>query len=156
MLLNLCTIVYSSECHSSIIKSLKELSVLPNSTKNIKLDFIFLRMNSEISDSFFCEDKSTEKEARKDRKKAKYLREKYLQYWVILLPYKAEIQRLTSISCKFNRSKLQIKATKIINGINVHVLLKEVRIPVDARDSSSIAEYLTTIISPVVSSQSVF
>ncbi|KAI9262569.1 hypothetical protein EDC94DRAFT_496657, partial [Helicostylum pulchrum] len=100
-----------SECHSSIIKSLKELSVLPNPTKNIKLDFIFLPMNSEISDSFFCEDKSTEKEARKDRKKAKYLREKYLQYWVILLPYKAEIQRLTSISCKFNRLKLQIKAT---------------------------------------------
>ncbi|KAG1140276.1 hypothetical protein G6F37_009172 [Rhizopus arrhizus] len=44
------------------------------------------------------------------------------------------------------------KAIKIINGITVHVLLKEVRIPNDARDGSCIAEYLTTIISLAVGS----
>lgn len=53
MLLNFCTIIYSSEYHSSIIKRLKELSFLPNSTKDIKLDFIFSHINSKISDSFF-------------------------------------------------------------------------------------------------------
>lgn len=66
------------------------------------------------------------------------------------------IQHFTSISCQFSRLKLQIKATKIINGVTVHVLLKEVHIPADARDGSGIGVYLTTIISLVVNYQPVF
>ncbi|KAI7887586.1 uncharacterized protein EV154DRAFT_427101, partial [Mucor mucedo] len=96
-----------SECHSTIIKRLKEQQALPESTKDVKLDFIFSHMNNEMTDSFFCEDKSTDKESGKDGRKAHYLREKSLEYWTTLLPYSSEIQHLTSISCQFNRLKLR-------------------------------------------------
>lgn len=155
-LLNIYTTIYRSECHSTVIKRLKEQQALPESTKDVKLDFIFSHMDNEMTDSFFCEDKSTDTESGKDGRKAHYLREKYLEYWTTLLPYKSEIQHLTSISCQFNRLKLKIKAAKIITGITVHVTLKEVRIPTDARDSYSIAEYLMTVISLIVSSRVVF
>lgn len=128
------------------------MGLLDDSAKNVRLDFIFSHVNTDINDGFFCEDKPNEEECLKDNKKSKALREKSLEYWSHMLPYKGCIKYITSISCQFNKLKLQVKATKIIDGITVHVCLKEVRIPSDGRDGATMAEYLTTIISLLVSS----
>ncbi|KAI8645696.1 hypothetical protein BD408DRAFT_338216 [Parasitella parasitica] len=138
-----------SECHSSVIKHLKNLGLLPNDTKDVKLDFVFSHMNSKVGDTLFCEDKKNEKESCKDRRKADYVREKCLKYWSTLLCDPGHIHHLTAFSCQFNKLELRVKATKIINGITVHIILKQVSIPHDALDGVSIAEYLVTIISLV-------
>ncbi|CEP10112.1 hypothetical protein [Parasitella parasitica] len=108
-----------TECHSSVVKQLKRLGLLPDRTKDVKLDFIFSHMNSEVD------------------------------YWSTLLFDPQLIRHLTAFSCQFNKLKLKAKATKIISGISVHILLKQVSIPHNAQDGLSIAEYLVTVISLV-------
>ncbi|KAG2191955.1 hypothetical protein INT47_004738, partial [Mucor saturninus] len=137
-----------SECHSQIIKSLRTMGVLPSEQKNVKLDFIFSHV-AGLSDGLFCEDKPTPKESIKDNRKAKDLRENTLVYWASLLPYEECIKFITAFSCQFNKLKLQISLTKVIDGVILHSSPKEVHILSDEQDGTSLAEYLSTVISLV-------
>lgn len=140
---------HSSECHSSIVKSLKSAGLLPPDQKNVKLDFIFFHTATSI-DGLICEDKPTDNESKKDRKKIKDLREKALQYWRTLLPFPECITYLIAVSCQFSKLKLNIEATKLINAVVMHSTLKTVVIPSNEHDGASWAEYLSTVISLVV------
>ncbi|KAL7333921.1 hypothetical protein PS15p_202764 [Mucor circinelloides] len=139
---------HSSECHSSIVKSLKSAGLLPPDQKNVKLDFIFFHTATSI-DGLICEDKPTDNESKKDRKKIKDLREKALQYWRTLLPFPECITYLIAVSCQFSKLKLNIEATKLINAVVMHSTLKTVVIPSNEHDGASWAEYLSTVISLV-------
>ncbi|KAG2229996.1 hypothetical protein INT48_002814, partial [Thamnidium elegans] len=56
-----------SECHSRIIKSLKELGLIEEKESNVKPDFIFCDTSiSSINDALICEDEPTENESTKD------------------------------------------------------------------------------------------
>lgn len=66
-------ISFRSECHSRIIKSLKQLSLIEKDVPNVKLDFIFCNTSvTGINDVLICEDKPTENESTKDSKKKKH------------------------------------------------------------------------------------
>jgi hypothetical protein len=126
------------------------MGVLHSEQKDIKLDFIFSHV-AGVNDGLFCEDKPTSKESIKDNMKAKGLRENTLIYWTPLLPYEECIKFITAVSCQFNKLKLRINLTKVIDGVIVHSSPKEVNIPSDEQDGTSFAEYLSTVISLVVS-----
>lgn len=140
---------FRSECHSTIVKSLKAMGFLPPDQQNVKLDFIFFHLATS-NDGLVCEDKPTEKESSKDRKKVEDLRQKSLQYWQHMLPFDECIHHLTAVSCQFSRLKVKICGTKLIDGVTVHTTLKEATIPMEENDGASWAEYLSTIISLVV------
>lgn len=62
-------ISFRSECHSRIIKSLKELGLLKEDEPNMRLDFIFCNISvTGLNDVLICEDKPTENESTKDLK----------------------------------------------------------------------------------------
>ncbi|KAI8641104.1 hypothetical protein BD408DRAFT_389390 [Parasitella parasitica] len=137
-----------SECHSRIVKSLKELGLVNEQEPNVKLDFIFCNTSiTGINDVFICEDKPTEAESVKDITKTRKLREKSLMYWKAILPHSHALEHLSSTSCRFNKLKLLITSTKIINETTVHTTIKETSIPVSERSGGAIADYLTIIIS---------
>ncbi|KAG2212348.1 hypothetical protein INT47_001708 [Mucor saturninus] len=123
-----------SECHSQIIKSLRTMGVLPPQQKNVRLDFIFTHV-AGLNVSFFCEDKPRFKTSARDNMKSKDLREKTLVYWSYLLPYEDCLTFITAVSCQFYKLNLQFKETKIIDGVIVHTILKEVNISSDEQDS---------------------
>ncbi|GAN08225.1 hypothetical protein MAM1_0194c07732 [Mucor ambiguus] len=137
-----------SECHSSIVKSLRKMGLLDANTKNVRLDFIFTN-SSGLNDAFYCEDKPYERASR-DIKKTRHLREQALNYWVSLLPYNECIEHITAVTCQFNKLTLQIAATKFIAGVTISSVLKEVRIPNNDQEGASVADYLATVISLVV------
>lgn len=118
---------------------------------NVRLDFIFCNTTvTGINDVFVCEDKPTVAESVKDVKKTREIREKSLLYWKAILPYSLGLEHLSSISCRFNKLKLMITSTKIIDNTIVHTNIKETSIPVSERCGGAIANYLTIIISLMV------
>lgn len=118
--------------------------------KEVRLDFIFTN-STGIQDVFFCEDKPVVKVSNKDKNKADYLRESALRHWSSLLPYEECIQHLCALSCHFNKLNLRIMGSKLVNGIIIHACLKEIAIPHSDDNGAGIAEYLTAVISLVVS-----
>ncbi|KAI7872257.1 uncharacterized protein EV154DRAFT_556475 [Mucor mucedo] len=82
-----------SECHSSIVKSLRNMGLLDANTKDVRLVFIFTN-SSGLNDAFYCEDKPYER-ASKDNEKTRHLREQVLNYWKYLLPYNECIEYIT-------------------------------------------------------------
>ncbi|KAG1446527.1 hypothetical protein G6F46_011344 [Rhizopus delemar] len=137
------------ECRSLIVKSLKAVGLLNADTKNARLDFIFSHIGG-FDDAFYCEDKPN-KNTFRDAKKTKSLRVQALAYWISFLPYEECIRYITAITCQFNKLKLQITCTKIIAGVTLHSVLKEAGIPNTDQEGASVAEYLTTVISLVLS-----
>ncbi|KAL9546088.1 hypothetical protein MBANPS3_006835 [Mucor bainieri] len=125
-----------SECHSNIVKSLKGMGFLPPDQQNVKLGFIFFHL-AISNDGLVCEDKPTEKESSKDRKKVEDLRQNALQYWQHMLPFDECIHHLTAVSCQFSRLKVKICGTKLINNVTVHTTLKEATIPMEENDGAS-------------------
>jgi hypothetical protein len=134
---------------------LKANGLVDANEKDIRLDFIFTN-STGIQDVFFCEDKPTIKISNKDKHKADYLRESALRYWSSLLPYEECTQHLCALSCHFNKLNLRIMGTKLINGIIIHACLKEIDIPLSDNNGAGIAEYLTAVISLVVSRKYLF
>lgn len=120
-----------AECHSLIVKSLKAIGLLNTGTKNVRLDFIFSH-NGSFDDAFYYEDKPN-KNTFRDTKKTKRLRVQALAYWISFLTYEECIKYITTITCQFNKLKLQITCTKIIAGMKLHSVLKETKIPYTGR-----------------------
>lgn len=142
---------FRSECHSAVIKSMKRLGLVEEDEHDVRLDFIFTNIAvAGLGDALFCEDKPTDKVSKKDETKACHLREKSLIYWKSLLPYDACLNHLMAISCQFNKLKLIITGTKIVNGIIMHSRLKEVNIPCSDQSGAMLANYLATVISLMV------
>ncbi|KAI9484022.1 MAG: hypothetical protein EXX96DRAFT_606944 [Benjaminiella poitrasii] len=56
------------------------------------------------------------------QKNVKDLRGKALVYWTSLLPYEDCIKFIATVSCQFNKLKLQAKASEIIDGVIVHTM----------------------------------
>lgn len=125
------------------------MGLLDPKTKDVKLDFIFMH-NGGLDDALYCEDKPNDN-ASKDNEKTRRLREQALNYWVSLLPYDECIEYITAVTCQFNKLKLQITATKLITDATIHLSVKEVRIPNSDKEGASVAVYLATVISLVVS-----
>lgn len=123
--------------------------------KDIRLDFIFTN-STGIQDVFFCEEKPTIKISNKDKHKADRLRESALRYWSSLLPYEECTQHLCALSCHFNKLNLRIMSTKLISGIIIHACLKEIDIPLSDNNGAGVAEYLTAVLSLVVSRKYLF
>ncbi|KAI8068779.1 hypothetical protein BDF21DRAFT_477148 [Thamnidium elegans] len=74
-----CYITKRSDCHSSIIKSLKVLGLLSEDQQDVKLDFIFSNtVIASVGDAFFCEDKPTDRLSKKDEIKSFKLRQQSL------------------------------------------------------------------------------
>lgn len=105
---------YRSECHSSIVESLRNMGLLDANTKDVMLDFIFTN-SSGLNDAFYCEDKPYER-ASKDNEKTRHLREQALDYWKSLLPYNECIEYITAVTSQFNKLTPKIAATKFIAG----------------------------------------
>lgn len=144
-------ISFRSECHSRIIKSLKELGLIKEDEPNVKLDFIFCNTSvTGINDVLICEDKPTENESTKDIKKTRKLREKSLVYWRSILHYSNALEHLSSTSCRFNKLNLLITTTKVIDNTIVHTTLKEVSIPASERSGGAIADFISVVISLMV------
>lgn len=97
----------------------------PDSVKNIEIDFILSHMSREY---FFYEDKIAAEAAKKDRKKAKYLRDTLYNTRLHCFHTRQKSSTFASNSCRFDRLKLQNKATKMIDGATAGVFLKEVLI----------------------------
>lgn len=118
---------------------------------NIKLDFIFCNTNiAGINDVLVCEDKSTDAESTKDVAKTRKIREKTLNYWRAILPHGHALEHLSSISCRFNKLKLVITMTRIVDGITIHTTLKETSIPASESSGGAIADYISIVISLMV------
>jgi hypothetical protein len=144
-------ISFRSECHSRIIKSLKELGLLKEDEPNMRLDFIFCNTSvTGINDVLICEDKPTENESTKDLKKTRKLREKSLVYWRSILHCSNTLEHLSSTSCRFNKLNLLITTIKIIDSTIIHTTLKEVSIPVSERSGGAIADFISVVISLMV------
>jgi len=123
---------------------------LPPDQKNVKLDFIFFHTATSI-DGLICQDKPTDNESKKDRKKTIDLREKVLlQYWRLLLPFPECITYyLIAVSCQFSKFKLNIEGTnKLIDKVTMHSILKTIIIPSsnEHNGASSTDEYLSSTV----------
>ncbi|KAL7322933.1 hypothetical protein PS15p_210901 [Mucor circinelloides] len=139
---------FRSECHSKIIKSLKEIGLLKEEEPNIKLDFIFCNTSiAGVNDVLVCEDKSTDAESTKDLAKTRKIREKTLNYWKAILPYGHALEHLSPISCRFNKLKLVITMTRIVDGITIYTTLKKISIPMSESSGGAIADYISIVIS---------
>lgn len=142
---------FRSECHSKIIKSLKEIGLLKEEEPNIKLDFIFCNTSiAGVNDVLVCEDKSTDAESTKDLAKTRKIREKTLNYWKAILPYGHALEHLSPISCRFNKLKLVITMTRIVDGITIYTTLKKISIPMSESSGGAIADYISIVISLMV------
>ncbi|CEP19363.1 hypothetical protein [Parasitella parasitica] len=133
-----------SECHSRIIKSLKQLRLIEKDVPNVKLDFIFCNTSiAGINVVLICEDKPTENESTKDSEKTRKLRKKAVVYWGSILHFSNALEHLSSTSCRFNKLNLLITTTKIIDSTIIHTTLKEVSIPVSERSGGAIADFIS-------------
>lgn len=138
--------VRSSGCHSLARKRVKELR-----DKNIKLDFILaFGSNNGLDRISFTEDKSSNDLIKKERRKSDFVRVKMLNYWATVLTYKKCLNYLEYCSSHFNGLKLQIMCTKIYNDINIHYLKREVHVPNNSNNNSSLSVYLTTVLSLIL------
>ncbi|KAI8062775.1 uncharacterized protein B0P05DRAFT_599327 [Gilbertella persicaria] len=120
-----------SECHSRIIKSLKGLGLIKEDEPNVRLDFIFCNTSvTGTNDVLICEDKPTGKESTKDTKKPT-----------------EKNQHFSLTSCCFNKLKLIITTTKIIDNTIVHTILREVSMSASEKSVRAIADFISVIIS---------